>query len=279
MIAARGTIQSNSGYKIIIDIPFSHIQTDDVSEKHDLLISLNRIRDRIGELSEYPPDVLDIENHASIVYNFRKKNLLWRDINMLFQGASDFREFRIPDQIFDAPTSIKKEFVSGFADVNGKVRKSNQYYGEIHRIYLDILNDNWVLPIQLCKLIQKGLRIPIQTLTWGHPNLRNRPDEPWSKREHQVKVFCEDFLPIGFYIKHKQEALEKLAKENKKKNHKSSLCIPPRRHGKKNPRHPDEKHEDLPIEIRGKHYDNYWMICKDLGCYMWESQSEFKESE
>lgn len=280
MITARGVIQNSRGiHRIINHFPYSSLETDDVRERNSLLVSLDRIQSRVSELSEISAEKIEKKSEADLMFSFRKRNILWRDVNMLFQGQRDFKEFTIPLQILDAETSIKKEFIRGFADVNGKVRRSNRYFGDIHRVYLDVLNDNWNLPIQLCHLLQDHLSIPVQTLTWGHPNLRNKPEEPWTKREHQLKIFCEDFIEVGFYIEHKQEALQRLADENIEKEHKSSFCTPPRRRGKKNPPHPDENHPDLPSQIKGKHYDSYWAICRDMGCYRWAGQTELVEEK
>ena len=86
-----------------------------------------------------------------------------------------------------------------------------------------------------------------------------------------MKVYVDDFLPIGFYLDHKQKALEELAE--KTKDHGKNFCNPlSKKIRKKNPKHPDEDNELLPPEIRGKHYNSYWQICKDLGCYMYRNQ-------
>jgi len=187
----------------------------------------------------------------------------------------DYTEFLIPEEIFQSPISYKKEFMRGFADVNGKVRKANAYYRGIHRVYLDILNKNWKLPIQLCDLLQNHLNIPVQTLTWGHPNLRDKPTEKMSKREHQIKIFNHMFEEIGFYIEHKNKKSLEFAQENRNKNIKVGKCYPLMKLQSKlriKPDHPDENNDYLPEEIRGNHYNAYWQICKDLGCKEFEKQ-------
>ena len=77
--------------------------------------------------------------------------------------------------------------------------------------------------------------------------------DAWA-REHQIKVFADDFENIGFYMSHKQEVLEELAEYNtKKKFPKAKFCSPPKRR-KNKMNHPSESSDKLPQEIRGKHY-------------------------
>lgn len=89
----------------------------------------------------------------------------------------------------------------------------------------------------------------------------------WAK-EHQMKIFAEDFQKIGFYISHKEEALIELAESNKENfSDIISLCDGKTNKVKSKPIHPDENDADLPDEIRGKHFDGYKEICKCLNCY------------
>jgi len=75
-------------------------------------------------------------------------------------------------------------------------------------------------------------------------------------------------LPIGFNIKHKQEALEKYAEELLKfiapeKTHKFYWEKPIRR--KNRPIHPCENDEVLPEEIRGEHFESWTDLAGYLG--------------
>ena len=88
------------------------------------------------------------------------------------------------------------------------------------------------------------------------------------KKEHQIKIFANEFLPIGFNIKHKQEALEKYAEEllefiDSEKTHKFYWDKSIRRKNK--PSHPAENDASLPIEIRGKHFDSWQDLAGILG--------------
>lgn len=286
MMVARGTISEYRGnYTISIEIPYSNLRIDDSpwDRKGDinaLLVSVDVIINRLSELTPNTPEKQAGDDSVTLVFNYQKRTLFVRDLQMLLNNKKDYTEFSIPEEIYDSPLSYKKEFMRGFADVNGKVRKSNAYFEGKHRIYLDILNPNWKLPVQLCNLLQNHLNVPVQTLTWGHPNLRNKPDEKWTKREHQIKVFNNNFEEIGFYIEHKNKKNLEFAKENKEKEVTGKFCDPlakMERKPRKNEPHPDESNKDLPIEIRDKHYDAYWQICRDLGCSAFDKQHSMND--
>lgn len=84
-----------------------------------------------------------------------------------------------------------------------------------------------------------------------------------------MKIYAEDFKKIGFYISHKNEALQELAEYNKANfNRQQSLCDGKVRRKVKKTSHSNENHEKLPTEISGHHFDNFKEICGCLGCYL-----------
>ena len=85
-------------------------------------------------------------------------------------------------------------------------------------------------------------------------------------REHQLNVFVVPYLQIGFTFQHKKAVLEELAADDRKADNDYSGC--PGRRKLKGTKELD-KHEHsskLPVELRGKHFDSYWQLCKALGC-------------
>jgi len=195
-----------------------------------------------------------------------------------------FKDVGIPPEIFSASEVIKKEFIRGVADVTGHARASNAFRNGRHRIYFEIHNANWHMPVQLCTLLQsEPLFIPVQTIDWGHPNTRNGnvkeynagKKTAWS-REHQLKIFAEHFEPIGFRIEHKNEILSEMAGYNKSAfpDRKDKLCTPPKRITRRKIHHPSENAERLPDELRGKHFDSYWQVCKNLGCAQYTKKDD-----
>jgi hypothetical protein len=118
----------------------------------------------------------------------------------------------------------------------------------------------------------QSIQVPIQNINYGHPNLRDpnnkKGNRSWAK-EHQIKVFAEDYQKIGFYISHKEQALTELADINKSNFDTSiPLCDGTTNRLKTKPVHPDENDSNLPNEIRGKHFDAYKEICNCLNCYL-----------
>jgi len=287
MIVARGTINETGSIKqLIIEFPYGYIETENVKDRNSLLVSIDSVMDRVSELTEGSVRKIQKENSADIIIEFSRRTILWRDVQMLLHGYRNYNEFEIPEQIFKSPTSIQKEFIRGFSDVGAKVRLSNAYYNNQHRVYIDVLNSNWKLPIQICKLLQDYIGIPVQLITWGHPNIRDsgldrykNGDKYFWKKEHQIKVFAEDFEEIGFYIKHKQDAFIEFVQENKKLDRVSRFCEPPKRETKNKPLHPMESAEEIPIAIRNNHYNSYWQICCDLGCERCKRQRTINRDE
>lgn len=153
----------------------------------------------------------------------------------------------------------------GYADVAGNIREANRYVDGRHRVRLDVLNysTNWHVPVQLCTLLQEHLNVPVQLITWGHPNLGRK------FREHQINIFAKPFLDIGFSFEHKQKILQEFAEWDDKnvKTTNYAPCPGMRNIRKRKPNDPDENNaEKLDPVLVGNHYDAYWQICKALGC-------------
>jgi hypothetical protein len=288
LIVARGEIVETGTLKqIVIEFPYRNLEAVGVEKKVDqrdkLLISINKIRDRIQELENIEIRVEEREHAIYLIMESPKETIFIRNIKRLLRGKTSHYEFEIPPEIFQSDESIKKEFIRGYADVAGSARTSNKDKQGRHRVYLDVLNKNWKLPIQLCHLLQDHLGIPVNTITWGHPNIRDPNLEDYKKghttawaREHQVKVYADEFIKIGFYVEHKQEILQELAEYNKNQRFpKAKFCNPCKiTLRKKKPSHPEENSQLLPTELRGQHFDSYKQICIALGCYRYSRCKE-----
>lgn len=278
LIVARGeTEEDGRNRRIMIDFPLGSLQAEGVKVSYnkakELRLAVGEIRDRLYELLGQNVQMKISNRQVQLKVHFETNNLIWRNLRQYLKGKKSFREFEIPGQIYDADVSIQKEFVRGFCDIAATVRKSNADQGGRHRVYIDVLNSNWHLPIQLCALLQKHLDVPVSNILWGHPNTRepNRPvpGGTWA-REHQIRVYADAFLPIGFYVEYKNAILKELAQINKKEsNYKPKPCNPHRsvKHVRRRKmKHPGEKSAGIPKEIRGKHFNAYWQICLGMGC-------------
>jgi len=272
LITGRGEIQyTNEVKKIIIDFEYKTLESKAITKVFDqklhIQTSLDPVVLRLQNMGINAQKVIT-ETKLSLVLRWQQEDIAWLFIKYLINGTRfSYHDFLIPEPVFESNESNKKEFLRGLSDVTAYVRNSNRDQVGCHRVYIEISNKNWFLPSQICKLIQ-SLNIPIQYIGYGHPNIRGGNGTSWAK-EHQIKIYAEYFEKIGFYISHKNEALEELAKYNKLKFEKSQpLCTGiSKRKTVKEP-HPHETHEKLPSEINGKHFDNFKEICKCLGCYL-----------
>ncbi len=276
MITARGKFLEASGSRrLIIDFPYKNLVAIGVNSRFDqdthLNLSINIIRDRIYELVETDIEVNRVDGSIQIILRFLRNSMVWRNLKFLMQNKDSYEEFEIPKQIFEADSEIQKEFIRGLADVTGHIRDSNNYMGNKRRVYLEIQNRNWYLPIQLCALLQQNLLVPVHLIQWGHPNVRephqNRPGTTWA-REHQIKIFSEAFEPISFYVDYKHDILNEFIEDDKLLQGRIQFCNPNPdiRRIRNKPTHVEENSERLPSEIRGKHFNCYWQICTGLGC-------------
>ena len=272
MIIGRGVIAEKEGrWTITIEFPFVIPELEGYNQFASFVISiltrtLPRVKSLLGEavdLSVVP------ERMVQFTINLPSTHLVVRNFKQLLGEHLDYSKFAIPTVIEDAPKEIVREFVRGFADVAGNIRRSNRDQSGFHRVFLDVLGSNWTLPVQMCNLLQTKLQVPVSNILWGHPNLRDpqaRESSPaW--REHQIRIYAHDFLKVGFYIEHKQAVLEILAKENQEREgeKRSSFCNGYRQFRRK-VNHPAENDERLPEFLRGKHFDAYWQICAECGC-------------
>lgn len=278
LITGRGEIQYNQDIKrIIIDFEFKTLKSVAITKTFDqklhIQTSLDKVVVRLQNMGiNVTKDVS--ENKISLVLRWEKEDISWLFIKFLINGTRfSYHDFQIPNPIFETTQENKKEFLRGISDVTGYVRASN-YYGftppKRYRVYIEITQKNWYLPPQICQLLQ-SLNIPIHTINYGHPNMRDPNNKKGSRfwaKEHQMKIFAEDFQKIGFYISHKEEALTELAESNKENFENSiSLCDGTSKRVKVKPENPNENNENLPAEIIGKHFDGFKEICKCLYCY------------
>lgn len=285
LIVARGTFHESEGvYRLIIEFPYSSLQLEGSDTRYDqekeIKVGLVEIQKRLYELLACDIEVHTVSQESiALVARFFRRSMAWRNLKMILEGRSNHSEFLVPSVLMDlsVPKDYKREFLRGFGDVAGNIRRSNRYIDGRHRVRLDVLNypNNWTLPIQLCTLLQEHLGIPVQMIAWGHPNLGR------DLREHQVNVFAQNYLAIGFTFKHKQALLEELSHINQKEfpNSPNRYCPGFRKNRQAKPSHPSENDLRLPESIRGKHFDAYWQICQALGCdrYLRVQQVEDEE--
>lgn len=277
MILGNGEIQrDNTETRVTIDIPHKNLYTDDMKDVRVYVkASTVDIRAIVEPLIGHSLTVT--QDKRSTVMTFVKSNdeYITREIIRFIGGGRHHSTMRMNPDLFSITIDEKKALLRGIADVTGYIRKSNIAYGQdgAHRVYIEIPG-NWYMVIDIANML-KEVDVPVQTIDFGHPNFRDGELKKYNegkpyfwKKEHQVKIFANEFLPIGFNIKHKQEALEKYNDEllefiDPVKTHKFYWEKPIKR--KTRPSHPHESDEYLPIEIRGKHFDSWTDLARLLG--------------
>lgn len=301
LITGKGKlIRGNKQTTIIIEIPHKNLKIEgkdtQKSIKSSLLDLVGRIKPLVGADIDW-----DVQNKSKAYIKFRKpnKDYLIRTIVKFLDRRGSWRSFRIPKKIFKTSKDNKKEFLRGLADVTAHIRKSNLAFGINYnnRVYIEIM-DNWMIVIDICNLL-KSIDIPVQTIRWAHPNFVDPSLKYYKKgiknyKEHQIKIWAEEFEKIGFNIEHKDELLEKYANlnrknwnnkykemakkttsEKKKKKFKKKIgnikkshhkfYWEKRKRDKEKESHPEEDNKKIHPKIRGKHFNHWTEIAKELG--------------
>ncbi len=280
LITGRGEIQQTSDFKrIVIDFEYKTLESTSITQSFNqrlhIQTSLDPVLLRLQNLGINARKVIS-ENKISLILNWANEDISWLFIKFLINGNRfSYHDFQVPSPIFITSTQNKKEFLRGFGDTTGYVRASN-YFGynadqpKRYRVYLEVSNKNWLLPPQLCKLLQT-IGVPVQTINYGHPNLRdpnNKKGNNFWAKEHQMKVFAEDYQMIGFYISHKDMALAEMAESNLSNfDSRQSICEGTISRSRTKPSHPDESSDRLPESLRNQHFNSFKEICNCLGCY------------
>lgn len=282
MICGNGSVQRKVNETIIsISIPHKKLETEDFTDVQLYVkASIVDIRSKIEPLIGY--ELQFIQQKRDTILSFCKPNTdyLIREILRFIGNATSHDNIKLNNDFFSFSTDEKRYFLRGFADVTGYIRRSNAFIEKHkHRVYLEIPH-NWFLVIDICNLL-KSIDIPVQTIDWGHPNMRdgnckkyNNGQHNFWKKEHQIKIWANEFLPIGFSVIHKNRSLQNFANEfiddynNKNKNislftHRYYWETKDQTRIKQE--HPSENDMFIPSEIRGKHFDSWKEIASELG--------------
>jgi len=242
---------------------------------------------KLEDLSKAKPEITGNKFITYLSVSFNNNKPLFELISGLFSPATSYESFGIPSLLYESAENIKLEFCRGIADTAGFPTWSGwimRSEGDRARIYLQIVR-NWKFPVLICNFLQDYLNVPIQTIDWGHPNIRD-PDmieyiekkggTSWG-REHQVKIFAEGFKKVGFNFPHKQKVFEELVEHNENIGFPTpEKCLPPYKIGPNQfkIKHKGENEKRLPSELKGKHFDAYWQVCWKLGCSQIERQKK-----
>jgi hypothetical protein len=281
-ITAKGQIRrAHNETEIFIELPHKSLRINGKDPKLYVSASLMNIQQRIQPVVG---QFIHIEaGKRSHILSFSKdsRDYLIDTINHYVGNLSSFKDFRIRPDVFNWEERFRVEFLRGFADFTGHVRSSDRAFKaktELggHRVYFEI-PENWMLVIDICNLLA-SVNVPVQQIDWAHPNFRdpqlkkyNEGEIYFWKKEHQVKIYDEEFVKIGTNILHKHENLLRLAKENLEsdggvpRHHKFYWETIIRR--KNRPIHPMENDKSIPEKIRGRHFSSWTEVAQELGYY------------
>ena len=208
---------------------------------------------------------------------------LKKKLECLFHDNRSLSSFSIPDHFYKTERENQIELINGLLDSCGFTnagswipRDGNNGHGRM-RVYFQVINRNYYLPVSIDNFLRSVFSIPIQTIDWGHPNIRdsnladylkNRPSA--FGREHQVKVYPEFLDKFHFRISSKQSMFKELLNHNLQCEFNATEDWFPGAIKEIDPAevkafHPMESNVKLPIEVR-KHFDKFWQINAVLGC-------------
>ena len=277
MILGNGEMQRGPRETTItIEIPHKNLYTDDLKDISIYVkASIVDIRSIVEPLIGHSLIVSQTKLSTKISFTKSNDEYVVREIIRLIDGGTHHSTMQMNSELFSITTDEKKALLKGIADVTGYIRKSNIAFGQdgAHRVYIEIPR-NWHLVIDIANML-KFVDVPVQTIDFGHPNFRdgklakyNQGHHNFWKKEHQIKIYANEFLTIGFNISHKQEALEKYSEELLK-------CIKPQKTHKfywektvrksQKPIHPGEQDNCIPEEVRGMHFDSWTDLAGVLG--------------
>lgn len=288
MLVGKGKIiRSSLGNNVqyIIEIPHKNLRINGKDASLYVRASVLDIKSIIEPFIGTTISVEKGEHRTLLTFTKNDSEMLSRELIKLLGNMPSYKDMRIPREVFSYSTDQKKEFLKGLADVTGHIRKSNAAYGDSsgNRVYIEV-PENWYLVIDICNLL-KEVHVPVQDVDWAHPNFRdsnlvkyNDGNRYFWKKEHQIKIYAEEFEAIGFRIQHKEERLKELSDENRERwnerNHRNSRTIRDSHHRfywesdgpiKSRPIHPMESDSFIPEAIRGKHYNSWKQLANDLG--------------
>ena len=279
-IFAKGQINRSHDFtNIIVELPHKSLRINGKDPSLYVSASLLKIQQRIqpvvGELLN-----ITAKQHSHVIsFSKNSKDFLIDTVNYYVGNLSSFKDFRLHPEIFGWEERFRIDFLRGFSDFTGHVRSSDRAFKRKtepggHRVYLE-LPENWYLTVDICNLLA-SIDVPVQQIDWAHPNFRDPSLKKYNegkiyfwKKEHQIKIYGEEFLKVGFNILHKEENLKKLAKENIEsedgiqKHHKFYWEGTIRK--KIRPIHPMETDKSIPSEIRGKHFSSWTEVADILG--------------
>ena len=232
-----------------------------------------------------------ISNSTCSFLTLKLDQELFSYIKGLFEPAVSFTSFSIPQEMWHVGHDEKHELINGlldsigFANAGGWIPRDGKNGHGRMRVYFQVVNRNYKLPVSIDNFIRGNFDLPIQTIDWGHPNIRdgNLVDYFEGKssaygREHQIKFYPEYYGDFKFRISSKQELFNELLEHNLKMEFEDREDWFPNgvkeiQEKKIKPIHPMEKNPLLDKKVR-VHVDALWQVNLRMGCKYVKSLQE-----
>ena len=228
---------------------------------------------------EFTDWVITSPSVSQLVLDFDTSRSDWKLLLGIFTGEFHFHTGSIPDAVMAFSRENKVEFVNGlldtagFCNAGGWVPRKGVSSEVRQRAYFQVVR-NWKLTVQIDNFLRSEFDIPIQTIDWGHPNIRdgNLIEAQAGKssayaREHQLKIYPEYLKHFKFRVSSKQKMFGELIDHNVT----SGFILredwfPPKKIASFKAIHPDESNPRMALPVR-RHFDAFWQINLALGCH------------
>ena len=169
----------------------------------------------------------------------------------------------VPTYLFNKTMSSEfvKAFLQGVCDSAGlPPSEATSLYGGsgIPRVQIELEWRRWYVPIEICRLFQRRLEIPIQMINWGHPNTRGQ--NSYRGQNHQFRIYAQYFKKLNFRMKFKKQELKNLLDRISLRTDRDDFYPDSAIRKAKNPPHKcilhNENDKDLPDELNNLHFTN-----------------------
>ena len=247
------------------------INADLARKSREYVIDTTTLKNKLERFLSVAIEIVKTENEFILNMPMIVESFSYKLITSILKSRNfSFKKASIPNAILSSSKDVKIHFLMGIADACSCPTYADRDQAKRCRICLDIAFENWILPIQICEMLQKDLSIKVHCILWGHPNLRTprRPNsKAWSK-EHRIRIFAEEFAKVGFRFEFKKDILDSFLDHNKtlKKPNLKFCWVEKKGRSKIKPEHPGESDHRIPKEIRGYHFNSFREICSRMGC-------------
>lgn len=174
LICGNGEIQRSTFHTTFsIDIPHKKLKTETENDvKVYVKASITDIRTVLEPLLGTGLTFTQGDNHSFLSFTKNNDEYITQEILRFIGQATSHENIRLSSEIYEFKDMEKLQFLRGFSDVTGYIRRSNYFITlYAHRVYLEVPR-NWYLVIDVCNIL-KSINIPVQTIDWGHPNMRD----------------------------------------------------------------------------------------------------------